>query len=134
MGEASEFPPVVFDTTLYDLLKAENPDGEIETICQFKPNSNYRFKEALPFSDKYIIHSAQSADDVAVAHLQLEDCCFVLNFWIGAVNVLYLACETHSDDETLCQENVHVNALRAASVIQESQRPKIRFVTEEASR
>lgn len=126
MGDAAEIPPVVFDTTLYDLLKAENPDGQIDTLCQFKPNSNYQFKEALPFSDKYIIHSAQSADDTAVVHLQLEDCCYVLNFWIGAVDVLYLACENHSDDDTLCQEAIHANAQKAASVIQESQRPRIR--------
>lgn len=51
------YPPVVLDTTLYDLVRDEGLANE--TACHLKPNSDPSFGEAVPLSRKYIIHSAQ---------------------------------------------------------------------------
>ena len=125
--KSNSIPPVVLNTTLYDLLKAELTDGEqVETLCQLKPNSDTQYGTAVPLSNKYIIHSAQvdSADDLA--HLQLENCSHLLMFFAGPMNVIFLAAEGETDDPTLSREAVDRNAKKSFGVIQESQRPIIR--------
>ena len=126
-GEATSFPPVSLNTTLFDLLQAGLVNGEkIESLCNLKPNSDLEYGTAVPLSNKYIIHSAQvnSADDLA--HLQLENCSHLLMFFAGPMNVIFLAAEGQSDDPTLTQKAVDRNAKRSFGVIQESQRPIIK--------
>lgn len=124
--ETGSIPPVVLNTTLYDLLKDDLADNErVETLCNLKPNSDNQYGTAVPLSNKYIIHSAQvdSADELA--HLQLENCSHLLMFFAGRMNVIFLAAEGESDDPTLAREAVDRNANRSFGVIQESQRPVI---------
>ena len=122
-----KFPPVVLDVTLYDLLKPELKDGEkLETFCQLKPNSDKSYGEAIPLCDKYIIHSAQSGDGDELAHLQLENCSHLLLFFAGPLDVIFLASEGKTDDETLKKDAVDANARRSFGVIQQSQVPNIK--------
>lgn len=127
-GVSHEIPPVVLDTTLRDLLLAGQKDNklELESMCFLKPNSDKKLGTAVPLSNKYIIHSAQidNADDLA--HLQLENCSHLLMFFLGSVDVLFLACEGETEDETLSREAIDKNANRSFGVIQESQRPRIK--------
>jgi hypothetical protein len=123
------FPPVVLDTTLKDLLFSEQPaDEPLETLCLLKPNSDHQYGEAVPLSDKYIIHSAQVANGDDLAHLQLENCSHLLMFFAGAMDVMFLGCDGKTDDETLSGKSIDENARRSFGVIQESQRPKITYV------
>lgn len=125
-GENS-FPPVVLDKTLYDMLAADQPDGEnIETLCKLKPNSDTQYGTAVPLSNKYIIHSAQTDTAAELAHLQLENTSHLLMFFAGPMNVLFLACEGEIDDPTLSRESIDANAKRSFGVINEKQRPKIK--------
>ena len=125
-GDVSSFPPVVLDTTLYDLLLEGQPGNEVdETLCQLKPNSDTRYGEATPLSYKYIIHSAQVGNGDDLAHLQLENCSHLLMFFAGPMKVMFLGAEGKSDDLTLNQQSVDQNAKRSFSIIQKSQQPKI---------
>lgn len=125
-GEATAFPPVVLDTTLYDLLQQDYKDGEkIETLSKLKPNSDYAYGQAVPLSDKYIIHQGQVSNGDDLAHLQLEICCYLLMFFAGRMNVIFIGSEGQSEDPTLTKESVEKNATKSFSVIQESQRPRI---------
>lgn len=127
-GGAHKFPPVVLDVTLYDLLKPELRDGEqLETFCQLKPNSDKSYGDAIPLCDKYIIHSAQSGDGDELAHLQLENCSHLLLFFAGPLDVIFLASEGKTDDETLKRDAVDANAKRSFGVIQQSQMPNIKY-------
>jgi hypothetical protein len=129
-GSTHKFPPVVLDVTLYDLLKPELRDGEeLETFCQLKPNSDRSYGEAIPLCDKYIIHSAQSGDGDELAHLQLENCSHLLLFFAGPLDVIFLASEGKTDDETLKRDAVDANAKRSFGVIQQSQIPNIKYVS-----
>jgi hypothetical protein len=129
-GSTHKFPPVVLDVTLYDLLKPELRDGEeLETFCQLKPNSDRSYGEAIPLCDKYIIHSAQSGDGDELAHLQLENCSHLLLFFAGPLDVIFLASEGKTDDETLMRDAVDANAKRSFGVIQQSQIPNIKYVS-----
>lgn len=121
-------PLVVLNTTLYDLLAEEQKesDGPIETLCKLKPNSDTQYGKAVPLSNKYIIHSAQVDTGDDLAHLQLENTSYLLMFFAGPMNVVFLACEGETEDETLFKESVDRNARRSFAVIQEKQRPKIK--------
>lgn len=122
-----EFPPVTLDATLYDFLKLDQREGEeIETLCKFKPNSDPQYGTAVPFNNKYIIHSAQVGSGDDLAHLQLENTSHLLMFFAGPMNTIFIGCEGHTDDSSLMQKAVDDNAHRAFSVIHESQRPKIK--------
>lgn len=127
-GEASKFPPVVLDTTLADLLRAEltDKDEELESVCLLKPNSDTQYGTAVPLSNKYIIHSAQIDNGDDLAHLQLENCSHLLMFFSGTMNAIFLAAEGETYDETLNREHVDKNAKRSFGCIQESQRPRIK--------
>lgn len=120
------FPPVVLDKTLYDFLSEDLPEGEVvEAQCAVKPHSDPAFGEAVPLSSKYIIHCAQVGHADDLAHLQLEICNALLNFFAGPMQIIVLGSEGNSDDETLTEEAVRANAIKNFSVIQESQRPKV---------
>lgn len=125
-GTTHDFPLVVFDTTLQELLQSDLKDGEtLEAICQLKPNSDRKYGEAVPLSNKYIIHSAQVGNGDDLAHLQLENCSHLLLFFAGHMDVIFLGAEGKSQDSTLSQESIDGNAKRSFGVIQESQRPVI---------
>lgn len=125
-GETNQFPPVELDFTLADVLKEGQSDGEEqETVCKLKPNSDHQYGSAVPLSDKYIIHSAQVDDGDDLAHLQLENCSHLLLFFNGPTNVMFVACEGETDDESLYRESMHRNAVNSFNVIKEEQRPKI---------
>lgn len=124
-GTTKQFPPVELDFTLADVLK-EGWDGkDVETVCKLKPNSDHQYGSAVPLSDKYIIHSAQIDNGDDLAHLQLENCCHLLLFFNGPTNVMFVACEGETDDESLYKESMHQNAVKSFSVIREDQRPKV---------
>lgn len=126
-GETDSFPLVVLDTTINDLLLEGSTENEVaETLCQLKPNSDPQYGEAVPLSNKYIIHSAQVGDGDDLAHLQLENCSHLLMFFAGAMKTMFVAAEGQSNDPTLSQQNVDQNAKRSFGILQESQRPKIR--------
>ncbi len=119
-------PPVTLDTTLYDLLQSDQKDGEdIESMCLLKPNSDPQYGNAVPFNDKYIIHSAQVGSGEDLAHLQLENCSHLLMFFAGPMNVLFMGSEGNTEDPTLSGDAIDKNARRSFGVIQESQQPKI---------
>ena len=125
-GEKNAFPPVELKTTLYDLLRDDLIDGEkLETLCLIKPNSDYAYGNAVPLSDKYIIHQGQVSNGDDLAHLQLEICSYLLMFFVGRMDVIFMGSEGLSDDPTLSRDNVDKNAKRSFGVIQESQRPRI---------
>lgn len=125
-GETKSIPPVVLDTTLYDLLKSEQKDSEaLETLCLLKPNSDKQYGEAVPLSDKYIIHSAQVGDGDDLAHLQLENCSHLLMFFAGPMKAMFLAADGQTEDPTLSKNAVDKNAKKSFSVIQEGQRPDV---------
>ena len=120
------FPPVVLDATLLDLLKLDQRDGEqIETLCKFKPNSEFKYGHAVPLNNKYIIHSAQVGSGEDLAHLQLENTSHLLMFFAGPMNVIFIGSEGNVDDSSLSRDAVDQNAKRSFSVIEESQRPNI---------
>ena len=120
------FPPVVLDTTLYQLLLDDLPAGEaLETYCTVKPNSDPQHGEAVPLSNKYIIHAAQLDDSDDLAHLQLEICSYLLMFFCGPMKVIFLGAEGASKDPTLSQKVVDENAKRSFAVIALEQRPVI---------
>lgn len=123
---ASSTPAVTLNTTLYDQLKEDLRDGEeVESLCLIKPNSDKSYGQAVPLSDKYIIHSAQVGDGDDLAHLQLENCSHLLMFFAGRMDVIFLGSEGRSDDPTLSRDEVDRNAKRSFGTIQESQRPII---------
>lgn len=125
-GGPKSIPLVKLDSTLYDLLKADLKDGEeMEALCKLKPNSDPQYGHAVPFNDKYIIHSAQVSTAENLAHLQLENTSHLLMFFAGPMRVLFMGSEGNTDDPTLSAEDVGKNAARSFSVIQESQRPRI---------
>lgn len=126
-GETCQFPPVELDFTLADVLKvgATGDDTDVETVCMLKPNSDHQYGTAVPLSDKYIIHSAQVDDGDDLAHLQLENCCHLLLFFNGPTNVIFVACEGETNDETLDKEHIQRNATRSFGVIKEDQRPRV---------
>ena len=124
--ETSTFPPVVLDTTLNDLLLESSTDNQVdETLCQLKPNSDPQYGEAVPLSNKYIIHSAQVGNGDDLAHLQLENCSHLLMFFAGPMKVMFLGSEGQSDDPTLSKKAVDDNAKRSFNIIQKDQQPKI---------
>lgn len=121
------FPPVVLDTTLYHLLLEDRKDGDaIETICLLKPNSDHKHGRGIPLSDKYIIHAAQLDDSDDLAHLQLEICTYLLAFFVGPMQVVFVGAEGETEDETLSQKVVDQNARRSFGVITQEQRPVIK--------
>ena len=125
-GETSKFPPVVLDTTLHDLILEGQTEKEVtEALCQFKPNSDTRYGEAVPFNDKYIIHSAQVGNGDDLAHLQLENCSHLLMFFAGPMSVIFMGSEGRTEDPTLSREAVDQNAKRSFGVIQKSQQPNV---------
>lgn len=125
-GTTHRFPEVELDFTLADVLKEGQSSQEgVETVCMLKPNSDHQYGTAVPLSDKYIIHSAQMDDGNDLAHLQLENCSHLLLFFNGPTNVLFVACEGETDDESLYQEGVNRNAVKSFSIIKEEQRPKV---------
>ena len=131
-GENHTFPPVILDTTFYDLLQEDEAgSGALETLCQVKPNSDGKYGEAVPLSNKYIIHSAQVGSRDDLAHLQLENCSHLLMFFAGRMNVLFLGSEGQSDDPSLTKRSVDENAKKSFGIIQESQRPRIKYVLQE---
>lgn len=120
------FPPVVLDTTLYHLLLEDKKPGDpIETICLLKPNSDHKHGRGIPLSDKYIIHAAQLDDSDDLAHLQLEICTYLLAFFVGPMQVVFVGAEGETKDETLTQKVVDQNARRSFGVITQEQRPVI---------
>lgn len=125
-GATQQFPPVELDFTLADVLKEGKPDSEeLETVCMLKPNSDHQYGTAVPLSDKYIIHSAQIDDGDDLAHLQLENCCHLLLFFNGPTNVLFVACEGETNDESLYKDGIHQNAVKSFGIIREDQRPNV---------
>lgn len=124
-GTTKQFPPVELDFTLADVLKEGADGNDVETVCKLKPNSDHQYGTAVPLSDKYIIHSAQIDNGDDLAHLQLENCCHLLLFFNGPTNVMFVACEGETDDESLYKESMHQNAVKSFSVIREDQRPKV---------
>lgn len=123
-GATNSFPPVILDTTLYDLLCAE-PGDVVEALSVFKPNSDSQYGGIVPFNDKYIIHSAQVASAEDLGHLQLENCAHLLMFFAGPMDVIFIGAEGYTDDKTLSAESVDKNAKRSFGVIQQSQQPNI---------
>lgn len=121
-----KIPPVILDKTLYDFLREDLPEGEeVEYQCAVKPHSDPAFGEAVPLSSKYLIHCAQVGNPDDLAHLQLEICSFLLNFFAGPMKVIMMGSEGDTEDESLFRDPVHENALKCFSVIEESQRPQV---------
>ncbi|KAF2209583.1 hypothetical protein CERZMDRAFT_100369 [Cercospora zeae-maydis SCOH1-5] len=117
-GQHSSFPPVKLYTTLHDLYLDGKQGPLEETLCVIKPNSDTKYGEVVPFNNKYTIHSAQvgSADDLA--HLQMEINCYLLMFYAGPMQVVFIGvAEGQSDDDTLKKDTIHANAQRSFSVI-----------------
>ena len=125
-GDTPSFPPVILDKTLHDLLLEGNPDSKVEeTLCKLKPNSDTSYGEAVPLSNKYIIHSAQVGSGDDLAHLQLENCSHLLMFFAGPMKVVFMGAEGKSKDPTLSRDAVDQNAKKSFGVIEESQQPQI---------
>lgn len=121
-----DIPPVVLDKTLHDFLTEDLEDGEeVEAQCAIKPHSDPAFGEAVPLSSKYLIHCAQVGNPDDLAHLQLEICSFLLNFFAGPMNIIMVGSEGDTADESLYRDAVHENALECFSVIDERQRPRV---------
>lgn len=119
------FPPVVLDTTLYDLL-AEDSNGSVnESLCNVKPNVDPKYP-AAPLNNKYLITSPQLDDKDALAHLQLENTSYLLSFWAGPMEVLFVGAEGFSNDELLSRRGIEQNATEAFKVFREDQRPTVR--------
>lgn len=127
-GQIHQFPPIELDFTLADVLKQGQHDEALdaETVCMLKPNSDRQYGTAVPLSDKYIIHSAQTDSGDDLAHLQLENCSHLLLFFNGPTNVMFVACEGETDDETLYRKSMHDNAIKSFSIIKEDQRPIVK--------
>ena len=148
--QKQEAPPVKLDTTLYDLLLADlsdhenGPSGIVngdsppsstdkqqrstfdETLCHVKPTSNNRIGPAVIVNNKYLLTSDQSANGSELAHLQLENCSHLLMFFAGPIDVLFIACDEHCDDDpTLGRATIDKNAQRSFAVIAEQQRPRV---------
>lgn len=121
-----DIPPVVLDKTLYDFLSEDLEDGEeVEAQCAVKPHSDPAFGEAVPLSSKYLIHCAQVGNPDDLAHLQLEICSFLLNFFAGPMNIIMIGSEGDTADESLYRDAVHENAEKCFSVIDQRQRPRV---------
>lgn len=126
VGTKPTIPPVVLDKTLYDFLSEDLEDGEeVEAQCAIKPHSDPAFGEAVPLSSKYLIHCAQVGNPDDLAHLQLEICSFLLNFFAGPMNIIMVGSEGDTADESLYRDAVHENAVECFSVIDERQRPRV---------
>lgn len=116
------FPEIILDTTLAELL-AEDNDGKVEeALCNFKPCADPRHR-TVPLNEKYLITSTKAKDSDDIAHLQLENVSYLLSFWAGHMEVLMVACEGWTDDPTLTKEVIDQNARLGFSVLNEKQRP-----------
>jgi hypothetical protein len=125
-GARAEFPPVKLDVTLYDFLKQELRHGEpMETHCGFKPQSDPMFGEAVPLNRKYLIHCTQVGQADDLAHLHMEICSCLLNFFVGPMDVVYVACEGLTNDKLLWKQAMYRNAVNNYTVLDPSQRPQV---------
>lgn len=127
-NQGSNFPEIVLDTTLAELL-AEEPDYNVrESLCNMKPCADPSHK-TVPVNKKYLITSTNVADSNDLAHLQMENVSYLLSFWAGKMEVPLVACEGCTDDDTLTRDAIDANARKSFSILTERQRPWPKYVT-----
>lgn len=79
----------------------------------------------MPISRKHLIHCAQVGHSDDLAHLNLEICCFLLNFFAGPMKIIFIASEGHTNDKLLTQQAMYRNAINNFTVLHPDQRPEI---------
>lgn len=121
-GKGRNFPEIILDTTLAELLAEERDDKLNQALCNIKPCADPRHK-TVPLNRKYLITSTKAGDENDLAHLQLENVSYLLSFWAGHMEVPLVACEGYSTDDTLTAETIDDNAKKGFAVLNERQRP-----------